>query len=248
METAQPIIDKNSPIPLYFQLKQLLLAEIEDNALHPGEAISSENELIEKFQLSRTTVRQAIAELVKENKLVTVKGKGTFVAKPKIDLKYMNQIESFDDQVRSSGLTPSTSVVLLRTIEADECVAKHLQIPKGERVLDIFRVRYADQEPVVMVHSYHPCSLCGFLAEHDLERTSLYKTLALSENAKVVRVKRAIEARVAGEEESNYLSIKKGFPVQHFVTVAYNRFDQPVEYCISKYRGDRNTFTVEIFV
>ena len=81
-------IDKNTPIPLYFQLKSLLLAEIEDGTYLADSLIPTEKELCDMFHISRTTVRQALAELVQEGYLYRVKSKGTFVARPKIRQDY----------------------------------------------------------------------------------------------------------------------------------------------------------------
>ncbi len=241
-------IDRNSPLPMYYQLKGLLLRQIRDKALAPGDALPSEMELIDAYEVSRTTVRQAIAELVKDGVIYTIKGKGTFVAKPKIDLRYMNKSESFASQIERSGFKPSTQVVKMELLDAGAEEADALGLELGDKVIRLARLRYADDDPIVYAVSFHPFPLCAFLFEHDLSKQSLYGTLALRKATKVARVKRTVEAIAADKSLSQMLKLKKGFPIQHFHTIAYSEADVAVEYCISDYRGDRNTFSVEIFV
>ena len=104
-------IDKSVPIPLYFQLKELILAEIKEGHYKSGDLIPTEKEISDAFQISRTTVRQAITELVQEGRLYRVKSKGTYVAQPKITQEFIRKIESFNDQMYRSGMTPSTEVL-----------------------------------------------------------------------------------------------------------------------------------------
>ena len=92
-------IDKTVPIPLYFQLKELVLSEIKEGNYKSGDMIPTEKEISDSFGISRTTVRQAITELVQEGWLYRVKSKGTFVSQPKITQNFIRKIESFNDQM-----------------------------------------------------------------------------------------------------------------------------------------------------
>ena len=113
-------IDKQSRLPLYFQLEELIKKAISTGELKPGDMIPTEWEIIDYFKLSRTTVRQALSDLVNENLLYRKKGIGTFVSKPKIDLQYMGNMVSYNEQITSMGLTPSTKVLKFEVITADE--------------------------------------------------------------------------------------------------------------------------------
>lgn len=97
------VLDKNTPIPLYFQLEKLIMEEIENGAYPVGSVIPTEKELSQMFGISRTTVRQAIADLVRKEQLYRIKSKGTFVARPKISQGFIQSIQSFDEDVRSEG-------------------------------------------------------------------------------------------------------------------------------------------------
>ena len=110
-------LDKNTPIPLYFQLEKLSMEEIENGTYPVGGMIPTEKELSQIFDISRTTVRQAIADLVRKERLYRIKSKGTFVARPKISQGFIQSIQSFDEDVRSGGRSPSTQVLELKVVE-----------------------------------------------------------------------------------------------------------------------------------
>ena len=112
-------LDKDVPIPLYFQLEKLILEEIDNGNYPVGSMIPTEMELSQMFGISRTTVRQAISDLVREEHLYRIKSKGTFVAHPKLVQGFIQSIQSFDDDVRSTGRTPSTEVLDLKLVELE---------------------------------------------------------------------------------------------------------------------------------
>lgn len=239
-------IDKSSPMPLYYQLEELIRRAIAKEELKPGEMIPTEFEIIEYFNLSRTTVRQALADLVNDNLLYKKKGVGTFVAKPKIDLQYMGNMISYDDQIKGMGMTPSTQVIKFETLTADAFIAEQMELKKGSKVIELIRVRFADGEPIAVVQSFLPYDLCAFILDVDFEQNSLYQTLAGERNTTVVRVERVVEAKIISREDSKLLNVERGFPVQSFLNKAYNEAGRVLEYCSSRYRGDRNKFCIEV--
>lgn len=246
MSISQKRIDKSLAVPLYFQLKTILLDTLRD-AL-PGDMIEPESVMTKKYDVSRTTVRQAIAELVNEKYLYTVRGKGTFVADRKVDLAYMNKIESFADQVRKSGLTPSTKVLAKEVVPAGEEQAAGLDIEVGAEILYVKRLRFADDTPVAIAESYLPLPGCSMLLQADLARVSLYGELSRDPGTEVRHVHRTIGACMADAEEKELLQMNDSEILQYFINTAYNAEEIPVEYCVSKYRGDKNTFTVDLYV
>lgn len=240
-------LDKTVPIPLYFQLKELILEEIKKENYKEGEMIPTENEISEVFHISRTTVRQAITELVQEGWLYRVKSKGTFVAHPKIKQDFLKKLESFQNQMMRLGMTPSTQLLELRRDTADEEVATALELSAGDEIIYLFRKRYADGEPIVTIETYLPFKNCSFIMGHDLEKEALYEILAERSETKIQKVQRKIEAVEAGEEDVRLLNIEKGKPIQHFLSVGYTSFDVPLEYSKARYRGDRSTFEITVF-
>jgi GntR family transcriptional regulator len=237
-------LNKNVPIPLYFQLKEMILEEIKNGNYKCGELIPTENEIGEMFKISRTTVRQAISELEHEGWLYRIKSKGTFVSKPKINQSFVQALGSFNDQIRKSGRVPRTELLDFQCMESTEEVATSLKLNAEEKTVFIHRKRYADDEPIVMVKTYLPYSKCSFVLNHDLVNESLYPILSLKEETRIYKIKRMIEAMDSTAYDINHLNIKRGKAIQQFISVGYNAFDEPIEYSIARYRGDRNAFEV----
>lgn len=239
-------LDKSVPIPLYFQLKELILDEIKKENYKDGDMIPTENEISEKFQISRTTVRQAITELVQEGWLYRVKSKGTFATHPKIPQDFLRKVESFRDQIERLGMKPSTQLIELKRGKADKEVAKALDMAEGDEVVYLFRKRFADEKPIVTIQTYLPFDRCSFIMEHDLEKEALYEVLAQKMDTKIHRVKRKIEAVEAEEGDVQLLGMEQGKPVQFFTSIGYTCEDVPLEYSKARYRGDRSFFEITI--
>lgn len=239
-------LDKTIPIPLYYQLKEIILSSIKNGKYKVGEAIPTENELSEIYKISRTTVRQAITELVHEGWLYRVKSKGTFVQKPKINQSFVQALGSFNDQILQAGNKPHTELLNFKVIDAPESVAEELHVNVGSRVIFIHRRRFADNEPIVIVKTFLPYEKCKFILEHDLEKESLYPLLASNSNTQLYKIRRYIEAVEADENDVEHLRISSDKAIQYFTSVGFNMYDEPIEYSLARYRGDRNRFEVTI--
>lgn len=239
-------LNKNTPIPLYFQLEKLILDEIESGAYPPGSMIPTEKELSQMFDISRTTVRQAIAELVRKERLYRTKSKGTFVARPKIDQGFIHSILSYDDDVRSTGRNPSTEVLGMEVINLPQNIADQMDLAPGTKAIYLYRKRMVDNEPFVRVETYLPYTQCSFIMDHDLNSESLYQVLSNRESTHVVRILRTCEVRIANTEDVSILGMKRGQPIHFFTSVGYNSAGKIIEYSLARYRGDQSKFRVEI--
>ncbi len=237
-------IHKNVPIPMYFQLKELILEEIKCGNYAEEDVIPTEKEISDFYKISRTTVRQAITELVSEGWLYRKKSKGTFVARRRLNQDFIQNLESFDEQIRKSGAVPSTEVLEFRVLFAPKQVSEKLKIPEKSQVIYLYRKRFADQKPIVLVETYLPYDKCAFLMERNLYEESLYKNLSDYEETKIYCVKRLVEAVEATANDTKLMGIKRGKPIQFFETVGYNVFGDPIEYSLARYRGDSSRFEV----
>ena len=211
-----------------------------------GELIPTETELCSIFSISRPTVRQAINELVTEGFLFRLKGKGTFISRPKIHQDFMMILESFNDEMKDKGLTPKTKVIQFKLEKASEIVAEKLRVAEGSDIVLLERLRSANDEPIVLVETHLPNGTVHNILEKDLENESLYKIIERDYGYTIEKAIRTIEPSIAGEYEANLLGIKKGVPIQYIETVTYLDNGSPIEYSIAKYRGDRSTFTFEL--
>jgi len=239
-------VDKNTPIPMYYQLKEIILKEIREKQLKPGDMLPTEEEFCKIFDLSRTTVRQAMIELVGDGHLYRIKGKGTYIAKPKILQDFMRKLESYSEQMKRLNMTPKTEVLDIKRISATEEVSEALNINEGDDVVLLKRLRYANDDPIVVLDTYLTVA-CADILNIDMKKTGLYEFMSRSRNTKVIKVIRQIEAVAATKQESEALQIHAGYPIQLTTTIGFNEDEEPVEYSIAKYRGDKNKFIVELY-
>ena len=245
MAILNGVIKRDIPIPLYYQLKEIILNEITSGKLAPDDCLPTENEFMESYQISRATVRQAMAELVNENYLSRQKGKGTFVSKPKITEQYINRVETYKEQMKKSKASVVTQVVSCDVIHPNVAIGKALNISQKDKVIRLVRLRLVEEEPIVIAETYMPYTLCKFVLEHDIVNESLYQILSEDSSTAITKAKRTIEAVLASESAAKLLNIESGAALQIIKTTASNHEDIIIEYTIAQYRGDRNLFVVE---
>ncbi|AKP77040.1 GntR family transcriptional regulator [Priestia megaterium] len=243
--TNKIVVEKNRPLPLYFQLKEVLKEKIEKGIYKPDELIPSERELIDTYGISRTPVRQALNELVAEGFLRREHGRGTFVAPKKIDQMFLESLSSFGDEMERKGLSFETKVLNKEIVEKTSTL-QEIFGDKYQFFYRIDRLRYIEEDPYVLVTTYIPASLASGLLDEDLEVQSLYKTLELKYGFHISHAKRVIEAVNATSEDAGALNIPPMSAVQITKTTAFQKDSQPFEYSIGRYRGDLNKFTVEV--
>lgn len=238
-------LDKDSPIPLYYQLKDLIKFEIQQDNLSSGDPIPSERELVEMCQISRPTVRQAINELVSEGLLIREKGRGTFVAKPKIDQWFLENLLSFSKEMELKGMKPSTRVIKLQVIKMTPTLIRIFGT-ECKQVICLERVRYADGQPLVVVTSYIPYDLAPGLVHEDFVETSLYDLIENKYGHQISHATRVLEAINVNEEDIDLLDVEPQAAIYLIKTTGYLMNNKPFEYSIARYRGDNNSFTVTL--
>lgn len=245
-QVLRTTIDRSSPIPYYVQLKEALRAPIEQGIWQPGDQIPGESDLCRLFDVSRTVVRQALNELNFEGLITRIKGKGTFVAEPKISESLIQKLTGFYQDMVDRGLKPVTLVLSQQVVPATAKVAGHLGLGPGALVIDIERLRFVQDEPIVLVTTYLPYALCPRLAQADLSNQSLYAFLEKECGLVIARGRRVIEAVTASEYEAHYLQVAKGAPLILLDSVSYLADGTPIEYYRAFHRGDRSRFEVEL--
>ncbi|MFG2073960.1 GntR family transcriptional regulator [Nonomuraea maritima] len=229
-------IDPDSPVPKYFQLREILLDLIDSDELSIGAAIPSERELCQRFGLSRMTVRQAVDHLVSEGRLHRVPGKGTFVARPKIELAL--QLTSFTEDMRARGMIPGSRDLDRRIVRASAHLAKELGIPPGEEVHFIERLRTADGEPLSIERAHIPVKLAPDLASFDLSEKSLYELLETRYGLVMDAGELTIDGGIADPSDADLLKLPRGGAV---LLLQRRSFSGGVcaELGVSTYRADR---------
>lgn len=233
-------LDKDSPIPLYIQFKEHLLAKIESGEWRPQQKLPSERSLCEQYDISRITVREAIKELARDGLIESVPGKGSFVRLKSV--AEFKPINSFTITTQMQGQVPSSHLINQEIIYAASGLVRELEIPLNTKVLMINRIRFADNEPRVIQKAFIPTSHCAGLLEHDFEKVSLHQVLEEECRLSLARVKSSFEARLADETEAKLLNLPLPAAVLVMRQTNYLANGRPIEYCRSVYRANERFY------
>ena len=239
-------VNRSSAIPYYVQVRDTIQAQIQDGEWQPGDQLPGEPELCRKFSVSRTVIRQALNDLVNKGFVTREKGKGTFVALPKIREQLVQKLTGFYQDMVEQGYTPVARVLRQHSVPASPKVAGYLHIAPGTPVIEIERLRLVQDLPIQLVTTYIPHALCPTLLEADLSEQSLYAFLEQSHGIVIARGHRSIEAVPANEYEARLLQVQRGAPLILLDSVSYLNDGTAVEYYHALHRGDRTRFEVEL--
>lgn len=242
----QASIDRSSPLPFYHQLKLILLEEIERQQCRPGDRLPGDHELCVRYGISRTVVRQALAELEAEGVIERIKGRGTFYATPKTAEGLVQSLTGLYEDVAARGGHLRSDVRKLAVVPADAQIAADLRIEAGTPVTLVERLRYVDEEPWVLTITHVPTDLAPGLVDEDLTDQSLYALLEGKYGVRLVRGHRSVEAAAASPQLARSLGLSRGAPVLVLRSVSLGENDRPVESFVAFHRGDRSRFEVEL--
>lgn len=232
------MIDKNSPIPVYYQLKNDLIRKIDNGVWKTGECISSERELCEIYDVSRMTIRQAIGELVQEGILTRKKGKGTFVCEQKVKQKDMM---SFTEMIKHTGRELKTKVIEFKIIDTPEELQDIFTLDK---LYKIVRKRIVDNDGIALETVYIPVDYCGHINEKMLEG-SLYKILE-GFGYVINNSHSSIIATISDENISTLLGCKNNSAILKITSRTFTNKEKLLFLEESLYRSDKFTLQVDI--
>jgi GntR family transcriptional regulator len=238
------MINKSSPIPIYYQLVELIQKQIENGGLKPGEALPSEREYAEKFQISRMTARQALTQLENNGFIYRIRGKGTFVAEKKIE-QPLHGLTSFTEDMTARGMKPSNQLLHFEVIPANLHIANQLQIKEYGPVYEIKRIRLADDMPIALETTYISANLIKGLTEQIVTH-SIYAYMEEQLSLKIDNGDQTIESSLADPIEAQYLHIQPGSPVMVIQRNTFLQDGTPVEFVRSSYRADRYKFMIHM--
>ncbi|KAF6577880.1 GntR family transcriptional regulator [Paenibacillus sp. EKM212P] len=237
------MLNSDQAEPLYIQLQKAVKTAIHNGTFTQGSRIPTETELSETYNVSRITVRKAIAELVHEGYLTKRQGKGTFVNVPKIGRK-IEHVISFTAACKSNGLSSHSVVTEREIIEADEEIAHQLQLQQGEKVLYIQRKRYAGDRPLMLENNLYPYDRFSFLMEEQLEG-SVYELLrhkySIDPNQPGETI---LQIALADEYQAKLLETAIGQALFYMHTIIYDQHGGPVHVGKQYIIGDRYQFSI----
>jgi GntR family transcriptional regulator len=235
-------------LPAYYQIKQTIKNWILDKEFNPGEKIPSENELGERFHVSRLTVRQAISQLVQEGFLVSKRGEGTFVTHNK-DLigSFGLEFTGFMDDLFYQISKCKTKSVKISRIPVSKAIQEKLELGNsGGEVVEIKRVRYLYDKPFNYTINCLPFDIGRRVTEKELLRKPLLQILEEDFGIQFTEAFQTIGASFAGQEVSEQLGIVSGSPILLVERIMYTKKRKPVEVVQSSYRGDLYKYIVRL--
>ncbi len=237
-----PLLDKNSPIPLYHQLKEALTKLIQDE-YQPGDTIPTEPELEKMFGVSRMTVRQAVNALVEEEIVSKQQGRGTYVQMPKITHQ-LTGVTSWTKQMRERGLEPKTVSMEMDRITPSARLQQTMNIGEEEPLIRITRVRYAGDEPMCVMVNYILEKAVPGMLEKKKNFESLYEFLREEYGIVIHKAQETVQARQVPDDEAEKLQIQAGSPVLYVTRLSYLDGGQVFEVVNLTSRADRYQYTV----
>jgi GntR family transcriptional regulator len=239
-------IDHDSPVPYYYQLKQILAQEIETGRYEPGDKLPSEHDLCEAFKVSRTVVRQALNELEMEGLLRRRKGRGSFVMPKKVAESLFQNLTGLYEDVTARGGILRSEVRQLERVPAPVPVAAELGLHENANVIVLDRLRFVNGVPWVVVVTYLPYELCPQLLQENMEDQSLYAVLEQKYGIRIAYGRRSVEATTATATVARALAIEERDPILMLRSTSYDEDNRPVEHFVAHHRGDLSRFEVNL--
>ncbi len=233
---------KNDMIPIYFQLKEMLISKIKDGTLALGDKVPSETELCDQYKISRITAKRVLDEMAREGYIERRPGRGSFVSQIHIE-HALSQFYSFTEEVKKLNMVPSAKILNLEKMKPNQDLQKLLKL-NDENVVYLRRQRLANNRVIALDHSFIPEKFYGPINKDEIVKGSLYNVL--EKNG--FRPDRAVESFMAiplHKEEATLLGMQEGDAVLKVIRHAYHG-SQMVEYNYRYYKNDSYTYSIEL--
>lgn len=231
--------------PLYAKVEAALAADIAAAVLPSGSQLPPEDRLVERFSVSRTTVRKAIENLVARGLVEIRRGKGTFVAPPKITQE-LTELTGFVEDMQALGRTPTARLLDKEVVPADTDVARQLGLATGSLVMRIRRVRLADGVPTSFDETYLPREIGEKVVTHDLDAEPIFSLLEDKYELPLTDAEYRLEAVNATSDVAQALAVRPGSAVFLIERTSYTEGHRPIDYEKLHYRGDLIRFVTRL--
>jgi GntR family transcriptional regulator len=231
--------------PLYAKVEATLASEIAGAILARGSQLPPEDSLIERFGVSRTTVRKAVENLVMRGLVEIRRGKGTFVTEPKIRQE-LTELSGFVEDMIALGRNPTARLLDKRPVPASDMVAAHLGLAIGAQVYRIERVRLANGVAMSFDETYLPLDIGEKIASNDLEAEPIFSLLENKYGLPLIEAEYQLEAVTADEHVAQALEVAPGSPIFLIERTSYCEGPRPIDYEKLYYRGDLIKFSTRL--
>ena len=240
-------INKDLPIPYYYQIVQVLresIDDIENKESSEEIQLPSEAELCDLFSVNRGTIRHALDLLEREGLIYREKGRGAFVRRRRVELD-LSYLCSTTDDLKNRGWEPRTEVFSITKVSPRSHIRSSLKLAEDEKVWEVYRRRLANEEPISLQRAYFPVDLMPDLIKLDLTQSffSIWQNIY---HIQPRDAEQTIRTRTATSEEAELLSISDCDPIFEISRITYDVNNHPFEYLTSVWRGDRYDFYVRL--
>lgn len=244
-------VSRDNPLPLYHQVKLVLLEKIRSDEWGVGTTIPSENELTQQLEVSRATIRQAVAELAKTGHLHRIQGKGTVVTEPKVEP--IGALTSFTENMRAAGITPTHRTLHAEWLTPPDHIAAHLSgklKPFIKQAFFIERLLIADGSPLAIQRAWLPQWIIDIeperFSKHQLDASSLYRTLEQYCGITLERAEETLDIALPGEQEQHLLGVSEHHSLMIIHRTTSDSQNRPVEFTELLFRADRYRYKVTL--
>ncbi len=238
-------IDSLSHVPLHAQVEELLLRGIADGELPSGSQLPSEEDLVERYAVSRTTIRTAVQNLIARGLVEIRRGKGTYVTQP-IIVQELTELTGFVEDMQALGRAPTAQVLDRRIVAASETVARQLALQRGSAVARIQRVRLADGVPLSFDETYLPRDLGEKIMADDLETQPIFALLEQKYATPLLEAEYRLAAVASHGTVARALGMDPGSPIFLIERTTFSNSHRPVDYERLYYRGDHIRFVTRL--
>ncbi len=243
-----PTLERSNPLPLYYQLKEVLKQQIRAGHLAPHTAIPSEPELVAQYHVSRATVRQALTELVHEGLLYRQHGRGTFVCEPRVQ-QNISELTSFSDDLRRRGKRPGGLLLVSELTRGSQEVRDQLRLMDEEQVVRLERLRTADDAPIAYEVDYlpYPRAAGVYQRAKEVADGSLY-VLMHTEGLHPYIAEQSFKGAQATAREAELLRVAVDSPGLRLAATVFDETGAPIEYTEAFYPGSQYEFQLTLRV
>jgi GntR family transcriptional regulator len=237
-------VSKENPLPLHYQLKEIIQEMIENEELLPGQAIPPEREICEFQGVSRMTVNKAILTLVNEGVLYREQGRGTFVSKAKVK-QALEHLKGFTEEMSEKGLKADSKILSFSIKEATKKNRELLEMKDDDKlVIEINRLRLLNDEPYSLETVWIPHSLCPDLTKELIDGSSLYKIFKEKYKYSLEKAKQTVEPIILNEYQSELLNLNENSLALLFKRTTYLSDNTPIEHTREIYRSDKYKYEI----
>ncbi|ARK29775.1 GntR family transcriptional regulator [Halalkalibacter krulwichiae] len=233
-------INIDNPVPLHIQIRNIIEKEINEG--HYQNKIPSERDLMERFSVSRTTIREAITALVNEGVLKKVHGKGTFISEQSPVQEWLSSLNSFTETVKNMGMEPGTKLLKCGIVSNQSHIIDMLET---DEIYRIERLRFSDSIPTAIERHHYNKEIGLALAKYDLNRETIYDLIEKNLGVELNEAEQFISCKEVSDEDAHLLEVKTGSSILYVERLITNANGEPVEYYTSVFRPDMYAFRIK---